>query len=424
MLEQRQTGGRRKRRLCRSLAACFLSPLLLGLVWSKAWPSQTLRVCAEPDNLPTTHRGGPRKGLYLELIDALGPQIGRAAQYVWIEGTGDRPLRLGFANDQCDVYVGLPATDGFHAPYLSLTRPFMREGYALVVHRGKKVSSLADLTGQRVAVQFGTLPQVLVALYDIEARTCDSPQEAMSVLAKGEADAAFIWGPAAGYYNKYNLRSSFDVIPTNGPGLNWPVAIGVRKDDADLRRALDRALEKVGPLIVHLQEEYGFPSGNPITIDVKEPTKASPQSSNAPLPAIASHSTARSAGLLQVSAKGHTDRDAGRLQKLAQNDQTAMDGDPPDIDEAKMSPQAREGRHLFNSRCAHCHGDDAITGNPERSIPDLLKRIPPEQEESFFVTVVTNGEADQGMPPWKGALSEDQIKKIFAFIRYLQDHRQ
>ena len=60
-------------------------------------------------------------------------------------------------------------------------------------------------------------------------------EEALDALARGEVDAAFAWGPTAGYYNLKKLGGGHRVVPVAGEGLQWRAAVAVRKGRDDLR---------------------------------------------------------------------------------------------------------------------------------------------------------------------------------------------
>lgn len=377
----------------RSFFSVFLLLFMAAPVPAAAPP---LRVCADPEDMPFSQRAGSPAGFYLDLADAVGRKLGRPVERVWTGGTEMRGVRLGFSQGRCDVYFGLPATADFHPPYLVLSKPFMREGYALVLPKGRVVRSLKGLKGQPVAVQHGTPAQILLAIHDIDMRTYRTPQRAMAALARGEAKLAFLWGPSAGYYNAELLRGAYEVRPVSANGLEWPVAAGVRKDDPALLGALNRALAELGPTLAALEERYGFPRGKAIV-----------------LPGLP--------GAEPAEAKGAGGGDAaddppagGAGQALGAGPAKTTGADP--ARSGAQDPQAAEGRDLFNSRCARCHGENADSPLAERSIPDLLGRIPAKERQSFFLTVVTNGEPSQGMPPWGGALSRSEMLKIFAFI--------
>jgi len=57
----------------------------------------------------------------------------------------------------------------------------------------------------------------------------------MRALAAGKADAAFIWGPVAGYLNKTEFAGAYGLLPVNGAGLQWPAAIGFARGQEALR---------------------------------------------------------------------------------------------------------------------------------------------------------------------------------------------
>lgn len=79
-----------------------------------------------------------------------------------------------------------------------------------------------------------------------------------------------------------------------------------------------------------------------------------------------------------------------------------------------------EGRSLFNQTCAHCHGPDAMTGLPERNLRHLRARYGAEMH-SMFLTTVTNGRPDKGMPVWGEVLDQKTIDQIYSYLETVQD---
>ncbi|WP_163467946.1 transporter substrate-binding domain-containing protein, partial [Klebsiella michiganensis] len=83
------------------------------------------------------------------------------------------------------------------------SKPIAHEGYALVGARDRKLAGIDDLKGLRVAVQYQSTPQNLLAMRDdIQKVTVLSPEEGMTALEQGKVDIAFIWAPVAGWLNK------------------------------------------------------------------------------------------------------------------------------------------------------------------------------------------------------------------------------
>src|SRR5499425_244600 len=234
---------------------------ILALTICAAQPAssaETLRVCADPDNLPFSRAEGPERGLYVELAELVANRLGLRSEYAWfLSNYGRRAVRSTLLADRCDAYFGLPDDADFMGRSVIRTRPFLEVGYAVIGPRPLALSSLNDIKGRRVAVQFGTTPQLVLATRPgFVAVTFKLAEEAMEALARGEADVAFLWGPTAGYFNKTRLGGSYAVVPVAGEGLQWHAAVGVRKGQDSLRSDLDRVLDELKPEVTALANKY------------------------------------------------------------------------------------------------------------------------------------------------------------------------
>jgi ABC-type amino acid transport substrate-binding protein len=241
-------------------AIAFLCAMLLGL--SAAPPGEPLaklRVCADPDNLPFSSERGGERGLYVDLAELVASRLGAPAEYFWWRSYfGKRTVRNTLLSDECDAYFGLPYDRSFMSQSVALTRPFLDMGYAVIAPRALGLSAVDALRGRRVAVQFSSSPQLLLSERGgYELVTFREPDEALDALARGEVDAAFVWGPVAGYYNKKKLGGAYQVSPVAGPGLQWQAAVGVRKGQDALRTGIERELDQLGPDIARLADKYG-----------------------------------------------------------------------------------------------------------------------------------------------------------------------
>src|SRR5262249_54807960 len=126
----------------------------------------TLKVCADPDNLPQSDRAGA--GYENKIAEALARDLGRKVEYTFF------PQRMGFVRQtlrpqddvthefKCDVIIGVPK--GYE---LTLTtRPYMRSTYALVVpgkdeyRKLKSAEELLSLPRERLnKLRFGVFAQ-------------------------------------------------------------------------------------------------------------------------------------------------------------------------------------------------------------------------------------------------------------------------
>jgi cytochrome c6 len=73
------------------------------------------------------------------------------------------------------------------------------------------------------------------------------------------------------------------------------------------------------------------------------------------------------------------------------------------------------GLTIYNSHCVRCHGERLQNSGWTYD----LRRLRPE-DGARFVNSVLNGKGQ--MPPWRGALTEEEIETIWAYIRATVDH--
>ena len=78
-----------------------------------------------------------------------------------------------------------------------------------------------------------------------------------------------------------------------------------------------------------------------------------------------------------------------------------------------------EGKSLFNQYCSHCHGPNAVQGERPRDLRRLRIRYG-EDAIAVFYTTLNTGRVEKGMPPWKGAISEDIMWRIFTYLQTVQ----
>lgn len=77
---------------------------------------------------------------------------------------------------------------------------------------------------------------------------------------------------------------------------------------------------------------------------------------------------------------------------------------------------ARRGSPLYAEHCAKCHGPNAVAATDALAPVDLLRSV---RRFSFpgFLYIVWNGRSQNGMPGFRGALSQEEIELIYQFAR-------
>ena len=334
-----------------------------------------LRVCMDPDNAPFSSSKPGVGGFYYELGQHVAQVIGRPFEPVWtLSYFGKRSVRTTLLDKQCDAYMGLPQTKDFMGPNVTFSHPVAQLGFVLVLPQGRVVQSVADLKGLRVAVQFASPPQSLIATHDeITTVTVIETADAMTALADHKADAAFIWGPTAGYINKTIMHDAYQIIPVAGDDMQWKAAIGFARDQGVQRDQVNAALDTSAATIAALQVKYGFPAANAPAITL-------------------------------ASAEGAFDP---RNVRLAASSEPAVQA------------SAEDGHELFNATCSHCHGPDAIQADRHIDLRRLHIRYRDTMDE-VFDTTVHNGRPDKGMPNWSGIISDEDLGKIKAWLHTVQ----
>jgi ABC-type amino acid transport substrate-binding protein len=318
-----------------------------------------LRLCADPDNLPFSSAAPGERGLYVDLAERVAAHLGMKTEYAWWHTFyGKRAVRNTLLADQCDAFFGLPHDADFMSRNLILTRPFLEVGWAIIAPPGVTFSHVDALKNRRLAVVFRSMPQLLLATRDgFQTTTFRTDEQALEALGRGEVEAAFVWGPTAGYHNRNKLGGSHRVVLVDGEGLQWRATVAVRKDSPELRDRIDGALGALQGEIRQLADRYGFPRG----------------------PVIG----------FAAGAAAPTDAET-----------------------------IVAGRSLFNQHCSHCHAPNAMSPEPSRDLRRLRLRYGASSAEVFFTTV-TRGRPDKGMPPWNN-LDAASLQRVWAFLDSVQ----
>jgi quinoprotein dehydrogenase-associated probable ABC transporter substrate-binding protein len=237
-----------------------------------------LRVCADPNNLPFSNQ--QEVGFENALAHFVARDLGRTVTYTWW------PQRRGFIRNslragRCDVVMGIPATFELAQP----TRPYYRSTYVFVTRRdrGLDIRSLDDPILKQLRIGFhvigddyanvppaqalanrGIVENVVgYSIYGNYAQP-NPPATLIDAVVHGEIDVAIAWGPLAGSYAKQSPTplTLVPVVPQrDSPALTFvfDIAMGVRRDDQELRVALDQVIAQRQPEIRRLLEQYGVP---------------------------------------------------------------------------------------------------------------------------------------------------------------------
>lgn len=233
----------------------------------------TLRVCADPGNMPLSN--GKGEGFQNKILDAVAAKMGAGVSYFWRPYFERGITRQTFENNDCDILIDMPAVyDG-----VLTTNPIYRTTYVLAYRsdKGHAIASLDDpkLASMRIGVyQTSGIREVLkrrglstnIVLQTV-SRNGDlipeqQPAYQVQQVIDGALDAAAVWGPFAGWH-KAAKGAPLEIVPLNlmedETQLEFDLALGVRPTSAVLKFALDYALEAARHDIARILNEFGVP---------------------------------------------------------------------------------------------------------------------------------------------------------------------
>lgn len=258
----------------KALAAIAL--LLLGSC--SLVPQRTITACADPNNLPFSNKAG--EGFENKLAELIAADLRAHLKYIWWA------QRRGYVRNtlnekKCDFWPGIAS----NVEMVATSRPYYRSTYMFVTRRDANLAGLSlddrRLKRLRIGVQMigddasNTPPAHALAsrgivgnvrgymLYGDYARP-DPPAEVVRAVERGDVDLALVWGPLAGFFAaKSPVPLRLEPVTPWFADNQWPmqfdVSVGVRKDDQQLLKDIDRVLAARSGEVRRLLADYHVP---------------------------------------------------------------------------------------------------------------------------------------------------------------------
>ena len=258
--------------------AAVLVAVVALLVTLTSREGPTLRVCADPNNLPFSNDRG--EGFENRLAEMLADDMGARVEYTWWA------QRRGFVRntlraEACDVLMGVPSEFELAAT----TTPYYRSTYVFLTRQdgGVRLASLDDprLRDLRVGVQMigddfsnsppahalsarGLIQNVVGFSVLGDYSRPNPPARIVEAVAAGEIDAALVWGPLAGYFaTRQAVPLALAALPpdTRAPtrAFVFDVSMAVRRGDKPRLALLEAFIERRRADIDRLLASYGVP---------------------------------------------------------------------------------------------------------------------------------------------------------------------
>jgi quinoprotein dehydrogenase-associated probable ABC transporter substrate-binding protein len=238
----------------------------------------SLRVCADPNNLP--YSNDQKQGFENELATLIAGDLGMQVTYFWFpqrEAFFQKTLNSGV----CDVVMGAPSG----LDEAATTQPYYSSTYVFISRRDSHlhITSFDDprLRMLKIGVhvlgeQDDSLPPVHALVsrgivrnlvgFSIFGNLSEKnpPADLIKAVTDKQVDVAVAWGPMAGYFAQRS-KVPLDLTPIAGDPANpqlpfsFAIGIGVRQGDAALRQRLNAELTRRHAEIERILRSYGIP---------------------------------------------------------------------------------------------------------------------------------------------------------------------
>jgi mxaJ protein len=235
-----------------------------------------IRVCADPDNMPSSNDKG--EGYENKLAELIAKDLKSKLTYVWY------PTRRGYFRILNGMYCDLAVEAPAGLDMAGVTKPYFRSGYVFVTRKGsglEDIGSLADPRLKRLKIGINTYtsdaenspPAMALSRYGVVGNLTGyntffsdqaRPEDIIKGVANKDVDIAIAWGPLAGYFAKQSpvplalkplpARDSLTDVP-----FQYNIGIAVRRRDKEFRDSLQAVLERRRPEVEAILKEYNVP---------------------------------------------------------------------------------------------------------------------------------------------------------------------
>jgi polar amino acid transport system substrate-binding protein len=201
-----------------------------------------LVVGLDQNNLPFSAAHPKPAGLDCEIAGLLAEQLGVKLRVYWAYSAHDSyPSKLA-TKKLCDVVLSVVPDDRFGKRVL-YSRPYCAASYGLVVRAGESGPARLDQLGDEpVAVEQGLAVR---GLEGRKVRSYPSLEAILEAVAAKEAKAGYVISTRGPWLARERWPGKLKFVPIADSVDRFPICVAVRKGEADLKEAIDRALEEL-----------------------------------------------------------------------------------------------------------------------------------------------------------------------------------
>lgn len=223
-------------------------------------PAAALRVCADPDYLPYSNRGG--QGFENKVAQTVGKMLGEPIQYTWASYRGHGGFTQFLASSidakRCDVVMSIP----YGSRDELTTRPYYISSYVFVFLKANNynISSMDSPALKKLKIGFERDTPAEQALklrgmisqgvpFDVGENAEQSPVVMLQALKARKINVLITWQPSIGaFLRQYSEMEVVPVPSTRALGApeqySFPMSMAVRVGDQALKKKLDDLIDK------------------------------------------------------------------------------------------------------------------------------------------------------------------------------------
>ena len=411
-----------------------------------------ITVCADPDRLPYSSEKPSPGGFDLEFAEAIAAELGFKLGITWHSTHRGTKIVRQLADGNCDFFPGFPVDASFeeHNFRVILSKPYYASGFATLTRADAPETVLLDSKSKGVGVQMGTLPDFKLFDRGYERKLFRNTKEMIEAVKDKEIDAAVVPALEGGWELKQAGESGLKVLSNTEKDFVFPMAVGLRKADGELREMINAAIDKLqaNGKFAGILSKYGMVTlagtgggvppkskadlekegggdddddGPPKKDKRSDFVQPDSKTASAPFgwwsflisPVAAEEGATPGHGDAKKDVKPGEDPGAD-LHGIALSREFMVDPKTdPDFpaDEATVD----KGRKLYKQACYKCHGPNGVSGG---TIPDLRSYAAQNDHYGMFA-VIQAGRLERGMPAWNDYLTVDEIKGIVVYVKSL-----
>lgn len=222
--------------------------------------SNGLVVCGTDGLLPYSSSDEKVPGFEVEIARALAGELGVQTKHQWVSWDGLIPA---LTSSRCDAIInGLFITDE-RKKVIDFSIPYYGSGETILVRKDNTaIKGLDDLKGKKTGVLAGSVTVAELEKRGIGPLAVYPDQNTVIIeLNNGRIDAAYLEAPSAAWAIQKDPSLNIRVVTEYVPDERFNAGVGLRKDDAALKQAVDKALERLvsSGKIAAILGNYGVP---------------------------------------------------------------------------------------------------------------------------------------------------------------------